>query len=78
MAKSAKLQEIFDTLATGGILRFTWASGNVELIDPRGASKPVDGRSYHSFGCDGHDKAYVLREEGDTEKGNLVMEWSLN
>lgn len=72
-----RLQQIFDTLANGGTLRFTWKYGNVELIDASGTSRAVDGRSYHAFTCDGHDKAYVLREEGDTEKGDLVMEWSL-
>jgi hypothetical protein len=72
MARPAFLMEVLQTLARGGLVRFTWADGTVELIDSNLQSRPVDSRTY---------QALIRRpdlnrtQRGSVENKNLIIEW---
>jgi hypothetical protein len=80
MAKSnttavARLAEVRRVLASGGLVRFVWASGHTVLISANGKRlTTLDGRTYEGFL---KTVAPTLLETttGSIETQDLVIEW---
>jgi hypothetical protein len=83
MAKSnitgvARLAEVRRVLASGGLVRFIWASGHTVLISANGKRlTTLDGRTYEDFL---KTVAPTLQETttGSIETQDLVIEWKSN
>lgn len=71
-----KLNDIIRELNGGGKLRYIWVIGEHDLVLADGTVKPVDGRSYHAFVCDGHAANYQRSETGSIDFKDLIIEWS--
>jgi hypothetical protein len=70
--KGAFLAEANEILANGGVLRFTWGTGQHVLITESGDIRPLDGRAYQTL----TRRADLTRTEtGSTENKDLVIEW---
>ena len=80
MAKSnttgvARLAEVRRVLASGGLVRFVWASGHTVLISANGKRlTTLDGRTYQGFL---QTIAPTLQETstGSIETEDLIIEW---
>lgn len=73
---TAKLKDVRITLNTGGLVRFVWKTGQCYLVRSDGFVQNLDGRTYHAF-CDKHQNETVRVDTGDTERGDLIIEWRL-
>jgi hypothetical protein len=72
--KGAFLAEADEILANGGVLRFTWGTGQRVLITASGNIRPVDGLAYQPL----TNRADLTRTEtGSTDAKDLVIEWKL-